>query len=184
MLGVVSRCLTIMEITKASLTAQMDRGVTHLTPPMKMKPKSRLKPKSLLKPKSRLNSQYTAHTSTGSAPVRVNETQSEIKRLCESELLNYRSTNGIPAFAGSKMNDPLLWWKQHAGTFPTLWLLASYFLAIPATSALSERCFSAAGRIFTPSRAGVMSTDSFMESYCIKRNMDLLPSTPQKMQKK
>jgi hypothetical protein len=127
---------------------------------------------------------YTAHTSTGSAPVRVNETQSEIKRQCESELLNYRSTNGIPAFAGSKMNDPLLWWKQHAGTFPTLWLLASYFLAIPATSALSERCFSAAGRIFTPSRAGVMSTDSFMESYCIKRNMDLLPSTPQKMQKK
>ena len=74
---------------------------------------------------------------------------------------------------------------KHAGTFPTLvWLLASYFLAIPETSALSERWFSVAGGIFTPSRAGVMSTDSFVESYCIKRNMDLLPSTPQKMQKK
>jgi hypothetical protein len=48
---------------------------------------------------------------------------------------------------------------KHAGTFPTLvWLLASYFLAIPETSALSERWFSAAGGISTPSRAGVMST--------------------------
>ena len=98
--------------------------------------------------------------------------------------MNYRGTNGILAFMGTKMNDPLLWWKQHAGAFPTLWLLASYFLAmIPGTSALSERCFSAAGRIFTPSRAGVMSTDSFVESYVIKRNMDLLPSTPQKKKK-
>jgi hypothetical protein len=127
---------------------------------------------------------YTAHTSTGSAPVRVDETQSEIERQCKSELLNYRGTNSIPAFVGSNMNDPLLWWKQHAGAFPTLWLLAAYFLAIPGTSALSERCFSAAGRIFTPSRAGVISTDSFVESYVIKRNMDLLPSTPQKKQKK
>jgi hypothetical protein len=116
--------------------------------------------------------------------VRVDETQSEIERQCKSELLNYRGTNGILAFVGTKMNDPLLWWKQHAGAFPTLWLLASYFLAmIPGTSALSERCFSAAGRIFTPSRAGVMSTDSFVESYVIKRNMDLLPSTPQKKKK-
>jgi hypothetical protein len=126
---------------------------------------------------------YTAHTSAASAPVRVDETRSEIERQCKSELLNYRGTNGILAFVGPKMNDPLLWWKQHAGTFPTLWLLASYFLAIPGTSALSERCFSAAGRIFTPSRAGVMSTDSFVECYVIKRNMDLLPSTPQKKQK-
>ena len=127
---------------------------------------------------------YAAHTSTGSAPVLVDETQSEIERQCKSELLNYRGTHSIPTFVGTNMNDPLLWWKQHAGAFPTLWLLAAYFLAIPGTSALSERCFSAAGRIFTPSRAGVMSTDSFVESYVIKRNMDLLPSTPQKNQKK
>jgi hypothetical protein len=100
-------------------------------------------------------------------------TESEIERQCKSELLKYRGTNGILAFEfeGPKMNDPLLLWKQHAGAFPTLWLLASYLLAIPGTSALSERCFSAAGRIFTPSRAGVMSTDSFVESYVVKRNI-------------
>ncbi|POW05965.1 hypothetical protein PSTT_09370 [Puccinia striiformis] len=43
-----------------------------------------------------------------------------------------------------KSGDALLWWKEHAGEFPILSLLARDYLACCATSASVERCFSAA----------------------------------------
>ena len=39
----------------------------------------------------------------------------------------------------------LLWWKANENSFPILSKLAKYVLAIPASSATSERIFSAGG---------------------------------------
>ena len=52
-------------------------------------------------------------------------------------------------------SDPLEWWKLHEITFPMLSKVAKKFLAVPATSAASERLFSRSGKIVTPTRASL-----------------------------
>ena len=48
--------------------------------------------------------------------------------------------------------DPFEWWKTRATKYPAIGELAKKYLAIPATSASSERCFSTAGNIVTSKR--------------------------------
>ena len=55
----------------------------------------------------------------------------------------------------SKKDDPLKWWSENEGRFPTLSKLAKSFLCIPATSAPSEHIFSAAGNICSQKRASL-----------------------------
>lgn len=61
---------------------------------------------------------------------------------CERELEDFKN---YPAAGRSE--DPLVWWSTHESQFPTLARLAIKFLAIPATSAPSERIFSVAQRV-------------------------------------
>jgi hypothetical protein len=49
-------------------------------------------------------------------------------------------------------SDPLKWWNAHKGTLPNLAYLARCYLAIPATSAPSERIFSVAQRLIDKKR--------------------------------
>ena len=109
-------------------------------------------------------------------------TEADIRSECEGELLKFRSAVSLMAFIDDdcmkEMNDPMLWWKFHAGKFGKVWLLAKYYLAIPATSVLSERCFSGARRILNAARSGTAQSNNFEESYTLSRNMDLLPTTP------
>jgi len=49
--------------------------------------------------------------------------------------------------------DVLKWWEDHNTEFPLMWNLAEVYLAIPATSAASERAFSIAGNIVTARRS-------------------------------
>ena len=51
-----------------------------------------------------------------------------------------------------KNTNILLWWKQHEGVLPLLASLAKRILAIPASSAKSERVFSTGGNIVTAKR--------------------------------
>lgn len=53
---------------------------------------------------------------------------------------------------GSYVN-PLPWWKENSHRFPLLAKLAQVYLAIPATSAPSERVWSRAARILTCKRS-------------------------------
>lgn len=48
--------------------------------------------------------------------------------------------------------DPLLWWKERALTYPLLSPVARKWLAVPASSAASERLFSRAGLTVTDKR--------------------------------
>jgi len=56
-----------------------------------------------------------------------------------TEIQSYRAS---PA---SQDEDPLAWWRTHEILFPKLAKLAKKFLAIPASSAPSERAFSKVG---------------------------------------
>jgi hypothetical protein len=60
------------------------------------------------------------------------------------------------------LNDPLEWWKPNHARFETVWLLAKYYLAIPATCALFDRC----NKTITE------------ETYLASRNLGLVPKTP------
>jgi hypothetical protein len=52
-------------------------------------------------------------------------------------------------------SDPLVWWNKHQGTLPNLAYLARCYLAIPATSAPSERVFSVATRLIDKKRNSI-----------------------------
>jgi hypothetical protein len=73
-----------------------------------------------------------------------------------AEVRNYRAEKGQPMYVlgddSSSYSDPLVWWKANASKFPHVWLLASVVLAVPATSAPSERVFSAAANIVDKKR--------------------------------
>ena len=71
--------------------------------------------------------------------------------MAQNELKMYRRVQILPHNASEPAN-PLTWWQTHETHFPMLAKLAKQFLCIPATSAPSERIFSAAGNVLTKKR--------------------------------
>ena len=65
-----------------------------------------------------------------------------------AEMLNYRT---VPC----TQTNPLQWWKKHCHEFPYLAQLARLVLAVPATSAPSERMFSQTGLFVRAKRANL-----------------------------
>ena len=51
--------------------------------------------------------------------------------------------------------DPIEWWRTYESRFPNLSRMARDYLAIPATSVPSERCFSLAGNVLTKQRSSM-----------------------------
>jgi hypothetical protein len=68
---------------------------------------------------------------------------------CQSELGNYKALIHVPW--GS--NNPLHFWKQHQMEFPIMAETARRVLCITASSAQSERDFSAVGHTITDVRS-------------------------------
>lgn len=58
----------------------------------------------------------------------------------------------LAMYEGEKLSNPLHWWRDHMVQFPRLSKLARRVLCVPATSAPSERLFSAAGLTATKHR--------------------------------
>jgi hypothetical protein len=54
--------------------------------------------------------------------------------------------------AAEEQVDPLQWWKVNESQYPRLAQMVYDYLAIPAISVPSERCFSASGNLITLNR--------------------------------
>ena len=62
------------------------------------------------------------------------------------------------------------WWKQKQNVFPVISRMARDYLGIPATSASSERAFSASGNLITDKRTS-LSDDSIEANMCLRNWM-------------
>ena len=70
---------------------------------------------------------------------------------------------------------PFKWWASQESHFPILSQLAKKYLAIPATSASSERLFSDAGNVMTVRRINLLPSTFEHLVFC-KRNWRLVDS--------
>ena len=97
-----------------------------------------------------------------------------INQQCELELKQRRNTKCLSLKkkpASKHCNDPLLWWKKHAITFPTLARLAQKFMGIEASSAASEYIFSKAQRITTADR-NRLKLEIIGSLLCVSTNLE------------
>ena len=106
----------------------------------------------------------------------VTEDETTIKVACEKELEIYLRAPALKLKqVGGSFTDPLAWWNtEHVQKmFPILAPLAQMFLAIPATSAPSERMWNRGASVLTAKRnrfaAEVTSSTMFL-----KENVDIL----------
>jgi hypothetical protein len=67
-------------------------------------------------------------------------------------------------------NDPLKWWKENGAKYPYVATIARKYLAIPATSAPSERVWSRLARILSLRRA-CLSDDLVGRMMYVKENL-------------
>ena len=94
-------------------------------------------------------------------PLDVEEDDENVIRVtCEKELELYLKTPGMSLRnPDGSFTDPLVWWEgvEKAGKFPILCQLAEVFLAIPATSAPSERIWSRSAAVLTAKKSRMSS---------------------------
>ena len=64
-------------------------------------------------------------------------------------------------------DDMLQWWAAHEGKYPVLAAMARDFLAVPATSAPSERAFSL-GRQVVSTWRHALEADTIQQIMCLK----------------
>ena len=90
---------------------------------------------------------------TPMSPENLDATREHLKAAMKLELNTYKGTPGQDCpWEKTKENNPLEWWEENHHKFPNVWQLAEEYLAIPATSASSERAFSSSGNILTLKR--------------------------------
>ena len=71
-----------------------------------------------------------------------------------------------------KDSNPLEWWSRNAENYPNVWNLAEQYLAVPATSAPSERAFSTAGNLVTMRRCR-LKPDLVEDCVVVNENIEL-----------
>jgi hypothetical protein len=79
---------------------------------------------------------------------------SDVSTELNHELLKYNEELA-ESVHGNEVLDALMWWPAHVHKLPILAFWARCILAVPASSAESEREFSAAGRLWTSMRANL-----------------------------
>jgi hypothetical protein len=90
------------------------------------------------------------------------ERTSELQRYCSTAA---HSISG--KFSKSSSKDIMNWWKNHAQIYPNLSRMARDYLAIPSTSASSERLFSLGSNLITDKRNN-LNEDTIQAHECLK----------------
>ena len=75
-----------------------------------------------------------------------------VEETVANEIRKYQSDRGLRLQTDGCYNCPLEWWRLHHTDYPHIWKVAERILAIPATSAPSERVFSSAANIVDKKR--------------------------------
>ena len=73
----------------------------------------------------------------------------------------------------TKSDDILVWWKQHQNILPLLSIAARSLLAIPASSAKSERVYSSGANIVTAKRTR-MKPNKVEQTLIIRENKSMV----------
>ena len=93
------------------------------------------------------------HTPSAAVPQPELSRQKLYEKMVAAEISNYRTGSGLSYCDESGVvQNPLDWWRSHEKLYPCLSRYARRVLAIPATSAPSERVFSVAGQTATKKR--------------------------------
>ena len=93
------------------------------------------------------------HTPSAAVPQPELSRQKLYEEMVADEISNYRTGPGLTYCDESGVvQNPLDWWRSHEKLYPCLSRYARRVLAIPATSAPSERVFSVAGQTATKKR--------------------------------
>ena len=106
----------------------------------------------------------------------LTDDEGDLTEECELELKRYQAAKGMKLCKDTddsfECNDPLDWWKIQHAEFPTVWMLAKFYLGIPARSALSGRSFSTSRNLYTADRTGQITSstasDHFLVRHCLK----------------
>lgn len=113
----------------------------------------------------------------------VDNRDQAILRELDSEIVYFKGLPPLTFFVDIEKtvySNPLLWWKSMVHKLPLLGRRAQKVLAIMATSAPSERVFSAAGNVVTKNRAR-MSADIVADLILLKQS--LLPAKAYELKK-
>lgn len=114
-----------------------------------------------------LNSQSQANNSNN------NNIQLSNNIDLQKELNDYLSAPRLSIEIDNIRINPLQWWKDNQHRFPNIALLARKILAIPATSASSERLFSSAGLVITEKR-NRLNPNTVESIIFLKENWELI----------
>jgi hypothetical protein len=89
-----------------------------------------------------------------------NWNRESVEGVVRTEIELYKSAKGLKLTdpETGKFSNPLDWWRVHQSDYPYLAKLSIRYLAIPATSAPSERVFSTAGLTISKDRARLHSS--------------------------
>jgi hypothetical protein len=96
-----------------------------------------------------------------------------MRNICNAEFQRYKSISIALHNIDGSFNNVLAWWKRNATKFPLLATLAREYLAIPATSAPSERIWSRASRILSLKRAR-LKPEVAQQIMFVKENLSIL----------
>lgn len=107
----------------------------------------------------------------GDSSHQTQQSSSRNELIC-SEITNYDAIR-INIDCESHLDfDILKWWQMNQAQFPTMARFARFIHAIPATSAPSERCFSAAGNVYSEKRTS-MKPETLNSILLLRSNWDL-----------
>ena len=92
---------------------------------------------------------------------------------CRDEVSRFIGEAVLPFKVGNDWANPLKWWQLKQQVCPRLSKLAKIVLAIPATSAPTERIFSKATNVLSKKRAGLTAENAGMCVF-LQGNLDML----------